>query len=125
MKKILALPTFFLTNLGLLASTFTVWAADVTVPTSSNCTNIECLYGKFVEIMNWVFAFAIVIAVILIIIGGVQYMTAGGDDEKIKKAKAKFIWGLVGVAIVVSAWVIVAIIAAFVGVDNVNAPEVT
>lgn len=75
--------------------------------------SIQQVYQTFVNVMNWVFSFAIVLAVILIIVGGVSYMTAGGDDTKLGTAKKRIIWGLVGAAIVIVAWGLISLIANF------------
>ena len=47
------------------------------------------------------------IAVILIIVGGIMYMTSQGDDEKAGKAKKLIINALIGVAIMLVALVLV------------------
>jgi hypothetical protein len=50
------------------------------------------------------------IAVILIIWSGIQYMTAGGSEEKIRKAKQTLMWTIIGLAILISARFIVLLI---------------
>jgi len=47
------------------------------------------------------------IAVILIVVGGIMYMTSQGDDEKAGKAKKLIINALIGVAIMLVALVLV------------------
>ena len=79
--------------------------------------SIERVYQLFVSIMNWIFAFAIVLSVILIIVGGISYMTAGGDDTKTTAARKKIIYGLIGIAVVIAAWGLIQLIARFLGVN--------
>lgn len=43
------------------------------------------------------------IAVVAIVFAGFQYVTAAGNQEKIKKAKIIFAWAVVGAAIIVGA----------------------
>ena len=43
------------------------------------------------------------VAVIMIIWAGIQYMTAGGSEEKATKAKKTITWAIIGVAILWSA----------------------
>jgi amino acid transporter len=57
---------------------------------------------------------AIGIAVLMIIVAGIQYMTAGGEDDQIKKAKKTIINGLIGVAIVLLAYFAVSLVKEFV-----------
>lgn len=77
---------------------------------------VEGLYGIFKNLANWIFAFALLLAVIMIIWGGVSYMTAGGDEEKIGTAKKRVIWGLVGVAIILAAWGLIYLVGNILGI---------
>lgn len=47
-----------------------------------------------------------VIAVCIILYGGFKWMTAGGNDEKVGEAKRLMISGLIGLAIIMSAYAI-------------------
>jgi len=38
----------------------------------------------------------------MIIIGGIQYMTSAGNEEKTNKAKKTILWAIIGIAIVIS-----------------------
>ncbi|PJA92486.1 MAG: hypothetical protein CO133_02940, partial [Candidatus Komeilibacteria bacterium CG_4_9_14_3_um_filter_37_5] len=44
---------------------------------------------------------------ILVIISGIQWMTAGGNTDKINKARQRLINSVIGLGIVLVAWVIV------------------
>jgi len=94
----------FLLSLPLIAG------AQPQVPTGGP-TTVGQVYDLFLIIMRWIFAGAMVIAMIMIVWGGVSYMTAGGDEEKIGAAKKRVIWGLVGAAIIIGAWALITIIA--------------
>lgn len=48
-----------------------------------------------------------VIAVAMIIYGGVLYMTAGGNDDKLAKAKQTLTWAIGGLLVVVLSLVII------------------
>jgi len=47
-----------------------------------------------------------VIAVVIILIGGFKWVTAGGEDEKVKKAKKYIYQGLIGLVICLAAYAI-------------------
>lgn len=51
----------------------------------------------------WLVTFAILIAVIMVIVSGIKFMIAGGDEEKRRGAKRTLIFALVGVAVVILA----------------------
>lgn len=48
-----------------------------------------------------------VFAVCIVLWGGFKWMTAGGNDEKVSEAKRLLIAGLIGIAIILSAYAIV------------------
>lgn len=58
--------------------------------------------------------FALALAIVIVIISGIQYMTAGGDEAKVTKAKKTLTYGLVGVAITLAAYFIVGLIENFI-----------
>ena len=47
-----------------------------------------------------------IVAVVIILIGGFTWMTAGGNDEKIAEAKKWIFAGIIGLAIILSAYAI-------------------
>jgi hypothetical protein len=49
-------------------------------------SSVEGIVGFVVDVLNFLVGFSAVIAVGLIIYGGITYMTAGGDSENVKKA---------------------------------------
>lgn len=59
------------------------------------------------NIVRWTFTFLGVIITLIIIYGGVQYMTALGNEEKLEKAKQTIYWAIVGLAVIVSATAII------------------
>lgn len=53
-----------------------------------------------VEMLNWAINFAAVLAVIMIIVSGFQYITSMGDDKKIAAASRSLIFSLLGMILV-------------------------
>lgn len=68
------------------------------------------------EVANWLYVIGFAVALLVIIIGGIGYMTAGGNEDKQKSAKKLIIQGLIGAAIILLAGVILDTIASFLGV---------
>ncbi|MBR2726083.1 hypothetical protein IKE87_02345 [Candidatus Saccharibacteria bacterium] len=58
-------------------------------------------------IINGVIGILSIIAVVFIVVGGVQYMTSGGDSGKVKTAKNTILYALIGLVICVLAFAIV------------------
>ena len=45
-----------------------------------------------------------IVALVIVLMGGFKWMTAGGSDEKVKEAKKLIFQGIIGLAIVLSAF---------------------
>jgi hypothetical protein len=56
-----------------------------------------------------------IIFLVMVLIGGFNWMTAAGSDDKVSKAKATLIRGVIGLIIVVAAYVITAFVFRAVG----------
>lgn len=54
-----------------------------------------------------------------IIIGGISWITAGGDKSKLQTARDKITNALIGLIIVVAGWAILALAGQFLGWDNI------
>jgi hypothetical protein len=57
--------------------------------------------------LTLVLLFAGIIAVFYVIYAGFQYLTAGGDGEKVKKARAGIVNAVIGIVVIVSAFLII------------------
>lgn len=58
------------------------------------------------QIINAALGFLGVVAVVIVLIGGFKYMTAGGSDEKVADARKWIISGIIGLAIILLAYAI-------------------
>ncbi len=58
------------------------------------------------NIINVALGFLGIIAVIIVLLGGFKYMVSGGNEEKTSEAKKLIISGIIGLAIILSAWAI-------------------
>jgi hypothetical protein len=64
-----------------------------------------------VNIINWVLGIMALVAVVFVIYGGFVWMTAGGNEEKIEKAKKIIGAAVVGLIVILLAWAIVIFVA--------------
>ena len=69
--------------------------------------NTEDLTTSVTAIINGIIAALGIVCVVVIIIGGVNYMTSSGDSGKVKKAKDTILYGCIGLVICVLAFAIV------------------
>lgn len=58
------------------------------------------------SIIKVALSFLGVVAIIIVLIGGFKYMTAGGSDDKVAEARKWIISGIIGVAIILAAYAI-------------------
>ncbi len=56
------------------------------------------------NLINTAMLFLGLVAVVIILMGGFKWMTAGGSDDKITEAKKLMSAGIVGIVIILSAW---------------------
>jgi len=55
-----------------------------------------------------------------IVLGGVTWITAGGDSGKIEKARNKIVQGVIGLAVVVAAYALIGLVGKVIGIDILN-----
>ncbi len=65
---------------------------------------VEGTVATLIRIFSWIVGVA---SVIMIMVGGFQYVTSGGDSGKVTTAKNTIMYSLIGIVIVVLAQVIV------------------
>jgi len=58
------------------------------------------------RIINVALGFLGIIAVVIVLLGGFKWMIAGGNEEKTNEAKKLIVSGIIGLAIILSAWAI-------------------
>lgn len=77
--------------------------------TNSNVTTI------IQNIIHWILYAVGVLAVIMVIFGGVQYTTSAGDQAKVTKAKNTILYGLIGLVVAVLSYAIVDFVVSKIG----------
>ena len=107
---ITSLLTIFL--IGFLGTNVFAFAIKNPLPFSDIYTLIE-------KITNFLIGLAIVITPIIIVYAGFLYITAAGNEEKIKTAQKVLIWALIGFAIVLIAKGVPALIKQFLGANEI------
>lgn len=65
------------------------------------------------KIADWIVKVGLVLAVIVFVIIGIQFMASGGNEEKVTKARRNFVYAIIGVSILLLCTSIVQIIRTF------------
>jgi hypothetical protein len=68
--------------------------------------NGQSLPNRIIGIINIALTLVGLLFLVMIIISGFQWMTSGGNEELISKAKKRLIGAIIGLAIVLGAWII-------------------
>ena len=68
-------------------------------------------FGTLVEnLLLWILSVAGVLALFMLVAGGIMYMTAGGDEQKISTAKKMVKWTILGLALILVSYSIISVL---------------
>ena len=108
-----------------LVSAFPVASAALINPGDSPSVITEATGGEgsirrlVLKIVNFFLGFLGILAVIMVIYGGVTYVTAAGQDEAIQNAKKIILYSIVGIIIILLSFAIVStVLGAGTGVET-------
>ena len=116
LSKIIAAIFIGILSLGIISPTYATSICENDnvsdeVRAANGCSgtgaDVAELPDVVVNILNGIIAASGLIAVVFVIIGGVQYMTSAGDPGKTKKAKDTILYAVIGLIICVLAFAIV------------------
>jgi hypothetical protein len=89
---------------------FAVECSKASVNGDGFCTNLPsagATSANLQHIVQIILGILAVVAVLIIVIAGLNFVTAGGDPSKVAKARGTIIYALVGLAVTVTADAIV------------------
>ena len=97
-----------------------------------NCATGNTCVDESVLIINtihWFIGIAGLVSAIFVVYGGISYITASGDPNKVKKARDTILYALIGLAIVALAEIITAFVSSEINkaneVTNINQPIIS
>lgn len=74
-----------------------------------------------INILDWIIGAATLVCVVMIVYSGYMYMTAGGDEQKVKTAQKTLTGSLIGLAVSLLSLVIVNfVLGTFLGLEPVG-----
>jgi len=80
----------------------------VCVPSGSSTGLPETSAGQvIVNVMNWLLGMLGIIAIIMFVVAGFQYLLAGGDEKGTESAKGNIKYAIIGVAVALLGYVVV------------------
>src|SRR3989344_8663100 len=84
---------------SLAAVLLPVLALAQVIPPATPITSFQEILNVVNTLLSWIFTIFFIIAAIVIIFAAFNYLTAGGDEEKINKAKQQLIYAIVAIAV--------------------------
>ena len=96
--------------------------ADTASITINNPTNVKILdIGKLIgAVVGTLMIVSALITFVYLILGGIQWITSGGDKTAMEAARNKITHAIVGLVIVGSAWAIMALVQNFLGISVIG-----
>mgnify|MGYP001579576789 CR=1 FL=1 len=76
--------------------------------------DLETVFGNVVSVA---LSAAGIAALVMLIVGGFKFLSAGGDKEATQKAGQTITYAIGGLVLVLSAWIILNFLGNFLGVD--------
>lgn len=77
--------------------------SDVSAESGLGDSNLQVTIARIIRVAMSLLG---IVAVVIVLIGGFTWMTAGGNDEKVGEAKKWIFAGVIGLAIILSAYAI-------------------
>ena len=88
--------------------------SPIVIPGGGVPQEIGGFYGLLCALSNWIFAFLLIIAVVMILFAALKFLTAGGNDEAVAGARKNLTFALVGVAVALLARSLVYVVGNFI-----------
>lgn len=114
MKKLAALSSIALS----LLSPVKALAQDIKINAPSNIAGYTDLGAVIQKVLTFVFSLSILAVLIMLVWGGFEWITSGGEKEAVGKARGRIIAALVGLAVLAVAFALARVAGQFVGFEN-------
>ncbi len=82
-------------------------------PPPAGLDEIEKIVGNVISVIA---GLGFIAMLVLIIMAGFKYLTSGGEPKAIQSAHQAFTWALLGLFLMIIAWVLLQLIQAFTGI---------
>jgi hypothetical protein len=102
--------------------------ASTTIPDPGLCSRVNglncnqyTLNGLIIRVINWILAITLAVDVLFMVIGGFLYITSAGNEERAKKGRTTVINAIIGLVIIILAYVIANVVSSFFSTENFTA----
>jgi hypothetical protein len=116
---LMLVPVFFSARAASAAGQLPVPPGLEAVPGLNN--NKYTLNGLIIRVITWILAITLAVDVLFMIIGGFLYITSAGNEERAKKGRTTVINAIIGLVIIILAYVIANVVSSFFSTENFTA----
>lgn len=85
-----------------------------------NVLTIDCIPIIVQNVIFWLLVFAGTAALILLLIGGIKFITSGGDPKQTEGARKTLTYAILGLILILLSFAIIRFIAQVTGVDCIT-----
>lgn len=75
---------------------------------------LELVFSNFITVA---IALGGIAALVMLVFGGFQFLTAGGDKESTQRAQKIITYAVAGLVLIIVSWIIIALLSNFLGLD--------
>ncbi len=90
------------------------------MPANDLPPQIKDLEGVFTSVVQSAMAFAGIVLFVVLVVGGLKYLTSGGDPKNIDSAQKTITYGLGGLILILLSYMILRFLQTITGVDLTN-----
>lgn len=91
-----------------------------TIPGAEQVATIQCLVPMFENIVRAIMALIGVGLFVMLVVGGFNFLLSGGDPKKLEAARGTLTNAIIGLVVIVCAFLIIFTVSKFTGVDTVT-----
>jgi hypothetical protein len=93
------------------------------IDASTDTTTLNSIEDFISMIIGFMTVLAGLFFLFYAIMGGVNWITAGGDSGKIEKARNQIVQGVIGMVVIVSAYLVIGVVGSIIGIDILSPAE--
>ena len=113
-------PKIFASSIGLLLSSTVAYALSGDLVPGETLGQVPDIIVVIRAIIRFILIVAFVLAFIFLLIGGIRWITAGGDEKGVAGARGMITSALIGLVIVLVAYAIIRLVETFFGFDIIT-----
>lgn len=88
--------------------------------TKGDFFGFTCIWSLVSNTVSVAFILAGIVFFLILVLGGIEWLTSGGDKAKLQDAQKKIINAFIGIAIIAASWAIFTLVLYFFGINLDN-----